>query len=427
MAGDPLWIDAITGTPAYAANELRITCALPLMYDGRLLGARSGVRPGGTALKVTLVSTTITTDTGVALIDPGLTTGQGPYWCALPAQETHTLTAADATNPRKDIVVAHIYDGIEDGSGLRTFRSDYLVGTPAASPVEPTLPASCLKLARIDVPQSGGGAAVVTDTRQWTVATGGILPVNVAGDIAAGVAGRYRHRLDTGALEVDSGAAWVPASGKPDIQRFTASGTYNKPAGAKSVRRRVWGSGAAGGGAAAAASNQHSVGSGGGAGGYAESWTDASTVASSVTVTVGAGGTGVSGAAGNNGNSSSFGTDTVATGGTGGITTSTSAIAFGIAGGAGGIGTAGDILVKGGGGSNGWGDALLGTGGEGGSSTMGGGAPGTATASAAQSITGVAGGQYGGGGGGALSTSTGAAAAGGAGAGGYVIVETFYS
>jgi len=177
MAADPLWINASAGAPAYSAAEMRQAMGLAVMYDGRNMGVRKGVRPGGNQLFVSLAGSTITVQPGLCALDPALTTPQGSYWVAIPVAETHTLTAADPTNPRKDIVVARVYDHDEDASGLRLARSEYLVGTPAGSPAEPALPASAIKLALIDVPASGGGAAVVTDRRTSTVATGGILPV----------------------------------------------------------------------------------------------------------------------------------------------------------------------------------------------------------------------------------------------------------
>lgn len=220
---DPLWINADAGAPAYSANDMRQAMALALAYDGRLLGARQGVRPGGDQLLTSLSVATITVKAGVCCIDPGLSTPQGPYWVAIPADETHTLQAADATNPRKDITIARVHDHDEDASGLRLARTEYLVGVPAASPVEPAVPVGAIRLATIDVPASGGGSAAITDRRPYTVATGGILPVRAASDIAAGVAGRYRDRLDTAMLERDSGAAWVTVA---DPAVFTAWMSY---------------------------------------------------------------------------------------------------------------------------------------------------------------------------------------------------------
>lgn len=61
------------------------------------------------------------------------------------------ISAADPTNPRKDIVVAEILDSTFAGvSKLGRLRA--ITGTPAGSPVEPALPNNALKLAMIDVP-----------------------------------------------------------------------------------------------------------------------------------------------------------------------------------------------------------------------------------------------------------------------------------
>lgn len=213
---DPLWINADLGAPAYSANELRQAMALALMYDGRSLGARQGVRPGGTQLQTTLVSTTITVKAGVACVDPALSTPQGPYWVALPADETFTLTPADATNPRKDITILRVYDHDEDSSGLRLARSEYLVGTAAPSPVEPSVPAGAIRLATIDVPASGGGSPVVTDRRLPTVASGGILPVASQAErdaLTDPYPGQVVGRTDTAMLEMRVGSAWVRQSG----------------------------------------------------------------------------------------------------------------------------------------------------------------------------------------------------------------------
>ncbi|MEU8329815.1 hypothetical protein [Micromonospora sp. NPDC048839] len=205
---DPLWIDASSGAPAYSAAELRQNMALALMFDGRNMGARAGVRPGGNQLLVSLAGSTITAQPGVLCLDPGLSTPQGPYWVAIPAAETHTLTAADASNPRKDIVVARVYDTVEDSSGLRLARTEYIAGVANPSPAEPSVPAGATRLATIDVPKVGGGSPAVTDRRRYTAAAGGIVPVAADADISAAVAGRYRHNLATGQLEQDTGTVW---------------------------------------------------------------------------------------------------------------------------------------------------------------------------------------------------------------------------
>ncbi|MEV0805725.1 hypothetical protein [Micromonospora sp. NPDC050200] len=204
---DPLWINASGGAPAYSANEMRQAMALALMYGGRTLGARQGVRPGGTQLQVSLAGSTITVQPGVACIDPGLTSPQGPYWVAIPVAETHTLAAADATNPRKDIIQLRVYDHDEDLSGLRLARTEYKVGVAGPTPAEPGVDAGAFRLAMFDVPRSGGGAAAVTDRRPFTVASGGTLPVRSEAerDALAAHPGMRVFRLDVDREEVYHG------------------------------------------------------------------------------------------------------------------------------------------------------------------------------------------------------------------------------
>lgn len=175
------------------------------------------------------------------------------------------------------------------------------------------------------------------------------------------------------------------------ILKFTASGTWTKPAGLKRIKVTVVGGG---GGGSTDATN---VRGGGGGGGAAIEVIEAGSLGATVTITVGGGG-----AAGAAGGTSSFGGFCSATGG--------SALGAALSqAGIGGIGSGGFINIKGGGGD------LSGHGGhcaQGGSSILGGGGRGTVNPA---SYIGDAGGQYGGGGGG-----------GAAGAAGIVIVEEFF-
>ena len=213
---DALWMNCPpTGGPQYTAAELRQDMSWGVTWGGRDLGGRQGARPGGTQWNVTLSASTLTVRAGVGIIDPGLTTSQGPYWVALPADETHTLVPAHATSPRKDIVVVRVYDHDEDGSGLRLARSEYLPGVAGPSPSEPATPAGALRIASVDVPAQGGGNPVVTINAPWSVGPGGVLPVRNATEQAAVVPypGMVLAPLQTaGALLVWNGAAWVPVA-----------------------------------------------------------------------------------------------------------------------------------------------------------------------------------------------------------------------
>lgn len=216
--------------------------------------------------------------------------------------------------------------------------------------------------------------------------------------------------------------AAIPGYKLSQIVLFTASGTFTKASypGLKAVRVRVVGGGAAGGGVALAQTSNHSCGGGGGGGGYAESLVLAANLATSETVTVGAGGTSGSGG------TSSFGTKASANGGGVGGTISNQPLMVAAVGGNGGVATIGDIKASGSPGVKGSGNATLGHGGEGGSSLLGGGGVGTYAGGGGAVTPGVDASGYGGGGGGAAanSGSTGGAS-GGAGTAGVVIVEVY--
>lgn len=207
---------------------------------------------------------------------------------------------------------------------------------------------------------------------------------------------------------------------KPVVNVFTANGVWNKPAGAKRVRVRCKGGGGAGGGVVGAGTGQ-SEGAYGASGGWVEKWFDASELAASITVTIGAGGTGVSGAAGNNGGSTTFAhtVPLVAGGGGGGAAMSSTTTGNIASGGTGGSATGGDINAAGANGAKGRvlaGSAvLIGRGGDG---MLGRGAGGLGVAGAGTAAAG-----YGAGGGGAFGTTVNFA--GGAGSAGICIVETF--
>lgn len=258
----------------------------------------------------------------------------------------------------------------------------------------------------------------LVDPRVLTVADRVRVELTANRVIVVGISGGVNEIADMG-LRLAS--AYLPVQ----TLYVTASTTFSKATypWLRGMRVRVQAAGGGGGGAAATAAN-YSVGGGGGGGGYAEKViTDIAGLASSVAVTVGAGGTAGAGSAGGTGGSSSFGTAVVATGGTGGGVKPANVFAPYINGGAGGIGTAGDVLETGNGGTAGAGYSDLGSGGAGGASRTGGGARSLGQGSGG--VAGEVGGIYGGGGGGAYNSTSQSARAGGVGGAGIVILELF--
>jgi hypothetical protein len=190
----------------------RFRQARAALYGGganRRLGGRSGFRVDTPSNILTATSTTWTLGPCAAMIDPGATTHQGMYGWATDANVTGTVTAADSTNPRKDIVYIQINDSTAgDGSGAVTAEVLYLAGTPApvgaGTPAAPTLPARSFLVGTISVPVSGGGSPTVVRNPAVFVAAGAVVPINDSTELSAltPYEGMRIQRMDRGGYPV---------------------------------------------------------------------------------------------------------------------------------------------------------------------------------------------------------------------------------
>lgn len=160
---------------------------------------------------------------------------------------------------------------------------------------------------------SGSITNIVMDA-SGNVAVGG-TSLTVAGTAAIAVAPGT-----SGNVLTSTGTAWAsttPSSAKAaNVQTFLSSGTWTKPTGYganSQVHIQCWGGGGSG-------NKVSSAGVGGGGGGYNDRWISLSSLGSTETATVGAGGIAVSTSTGNTGGTTSLGTWCSAFGGGPGTT-----------------------------------------------------------------------------------------------------------
>jgi len=101
------------------------------------------------------------------------------------AQVTLTVTTADPTNPRIDLVCMTVNDSYYSGSSNNVVLQ-VVAGTPAGSPVAPTLPDNSISLATIAVAAAATqiNSGNITDTRVLVTSN-----VPVSGDISSVTAG----------------------------------------------------------------------------------------------------------------------------------------------------------------------------------------------------------------------------------------------
>lgn len=352
--------------------------------EGVAFGANSGGNlevvdgPGG-------MQVTVSSGNGFVQGDDGV--WQGMYHVTNDDNVDLTLSASDPTNDRIDLIVAQVHDNAYAVPG-DDWVLEVVTGTPAGSPVAPTVPDSAIALAQIAV---AAGAVAIT-----------------AGDITD-------RREPYTLCQISLREIVVLDEGDPGFSKADYPG-------AQRLRVIAIGDGGGGGGSEATGAGESAVATGGSGGTTAIAVLDVADLADTESISVGTGGNGGSGGAGSDGDGTSFGSWVVAPGGLGGSEGTAGASADATPGADAAVGGTGDIIIPGSAtaasfrsstpagsfASNG-GDSMYGSGGRG--KTLDG--------------VGVDGTGYGGGGGGAKTGESSSAKVGGDGAPGAIIVEIY--
>jgi hypothetical protein len=93
---------------------------------------------------------TVSVAAGWAVVLGTYQANMGAYVAYNDAAATATITAADPTNPRIDLVCVTISDAAYTGA-LNIVSINVVAGTPAGSPVVPSTPTNSIALARVAV------------------------------------------------------------------------------------------------------------------------------------------------------------------------------------------------------------------------------------------------------------------------------------
>jgi hypothetical protein len=127
----------------------------------------------------------VVVDSGWAAIVGTTQANMGTYVTYNDASLVLSLNTADPTNPRVDLVCATVNDAYYTGS-LNNVIIQVVAGTPAGSPVAPSLPANSITLATVAV---GAGATAITNAN--ITDTRVLVTTNIpeSGDISAVNAG----------------------------------------------------------------------------------------------------------------------------------------------------------------------------------------------------------------------------------------------
>lgn len=223
---DPLWLQGGN----YTGTEDRL--ALAAIFGSRHFvdlapstsplvsaGGGHGVVGEGDMAVAAGAGTAVTVSLGLALVRGTQQGDQGVYITSNDASKSLTISAADATNPRKDLIVTRVKDA-EFGISGDTGPLEVVTGTPTSGLTagnatgRPTPPENALVLAEVLVPAAAASSAsyTITDLRTRAYSLGGVGVCTSTNRPAPPYTGQLIFETDTTAVMVYSGGAWVELS-----------------------------------------------------------------------------------------------------------------------------------------------------------------------------------------------------------------------
>lgn len=200
----PLWLQA----GSHPAENDRIGQALSM-------SSRSGIANAGDLLVAQHAGTpgmSVDVAAGGAFILGSETATQGEYVVYNDAVVTLVISAANATNPRIDLVCYKVQDAAYSGAS-NTSSLVVVTGVAAGSPVPPAAPNNSIILAQVAVAALSTSVlnAAITDKRPRAAALGGIVVCTSATRPTVNLTtGLTAYETDTGILTTYNGSTWVP-------------------------------------------------------------------------------------------------------------------------------------------------------------------------------------------------------------------------
>ena len=149
---------ALRTPPSWLQNGSHTAENDRLTTTGSLWGASGVIRSADLAVTAPGGTMTVSVASGWAAILGTYQTNMGTYMAYNDAAATATITTANATNPRIDLVCITVSDAAYSGS-LNQVAINVVAGTPAGSPTVPSTPTNSIALAQVAV---AAGATSIT-------------------------------------------------------------------------------------------------------------------------------------------------------------------------------------------------------------------------------------------------------------------------